>query len=210
MGANDGIVSISSMVIGVLLAGMLPADVVVAGMAALVAGAMSMAAGEYVSVSSQSDMEHADLARERRALDSDPDYERHELAKIYRERGVSPSLSVQVADQLMEHDALAAHAMDELGISIHYAARPVLAATVSAVAFAVGGGLPLLALAVAPTDQLEISVGASSLLLLALLGILAARAGGASILKSTRRVVFWGVLAMSVTASIGYVFNVAT
>ena len=210
MGANDGIVSIASMVIGILAAGMSPADVIVAGMAALIAGAMSMAAGEYVSVSSQSDMEQADLAREQQAIESDPDIERHELENIYIDRGVSPELSAQVAEQLMKHDALAAHAIDELGISSVNAARPVLAATVSAAAFTVGGGLPLMALLFAPEGQLEISIAISSLLFLAMLGFLAARAGGANALKSMRRVMFWGVLAMSATAGIGYIFDIAT
>ena len=207
LGANDGIVSTASLLVGVAAASATRGDVLVAGVAGLVAGAMSMAAGEYVSVSSQADTEQADLARERKELEGDVELERAELASIYVERGLDPALARQVAEQLMGHDALAAHARDELGISEALAARPVQAALASAATFAIGAALPLLAALLAPQASLALVVSGSSLAFLAALGALAARAGGAPLLASSARVTFWGALAMGLTAGVGALFG---
>ena len=207
LGANDGIVSTASLIVGVAAAGTDRSAILVAGAAGLVAGAMSMAAGEYVSVSSQSDTENADLAKETRELAESPEMERQELTQIYVERGLDLSLARQVADQLTAKDALKAHARDELGISEITTARPIQAAITSAITFAVGAALPLLALLLAPAGVIEFTVGAASILFLALLGYLGAVAGGASVWKSVLRVVFWGVMALLVTAGIGMAFG---
>ena len=207
LGANDGIVSTASLVLGVATANASRGTVLVAGVAGLVAGAMSMAAGEYVSVSSQADTERADIERERRELATSRPAEREELAEIYVKRGLTPALAHQVADQLMAHDALAAHARDELGISEALQARPVQAAISSAISFAVGAVLPLALLLLAPTTRITLVVGGGSLLCLALLGSLAAQAGGARPLAGALRVVFWGALAMAITALIGSLFG---
>ena len=207
LGANDGIVSTASLVLGVATARASLSTVMIAGVAGLVAGAMSMAAGEFVSVSSQADTERADLERERRELAASGPAEREELAGIYIERGLSSDLAHAVADQLMAHDALGAHARDELGISAATRARPVQAAFTSALTFAVGAALPLGLLLVAPEDRAVLVVGAGSLLCLGLLGGLAARAGGARVLIGAMRVVFWGALAMGLTAAIGGLFS---
>ena len=207
LGANDGIVSTASLIVGVAAAAAATSDVLVAGVAGLVAGAMSMAAGEYVSVSSQSDTEQADLARERAELASQPDLERAELAQIYVDRGVSPDLAQQVADQLMAKDALGAHAHDELGISEVTAARPIQAALTSAATFATGAAMPLVMVVLMPREMLVIGVTIASLLFLAVLGAVGARAGGANVLKATLRVTFWGALAMALTAGIGALFG---
>lgn len=207
LGANDGIVSTSSLVLGVAAANVARGDVLIAGVAGLVAGAMSMAAGEYVSVSSQSDTEKADLARERRELENDSEYEHRELAGIFIDRGLDPALADQVAEQLMQHDALAAHAREELGLSEIHTARPIQAAFTSAGTFAVGAALPLLALLIAPSRLILASVAGCSLFFLAALGILAARAGGASIVVSAGRVTFWGALAMALTSAVGALFG---
>ena len=209
LGANDGLLSTSSLVVGVAAAQATPANIWIAGVAGLVAGAMSMAAGEYVSVSSQSDTERADLERERRELATDDAHEREELAAIYVGRGLQPALAKQVADQLMAADALGAHARDELGITEALAARPVQAGLASAAAFAVGAGLPLLVLTLAPPAHLVVAVATSTLALLALLGGLAARTGGAPLLRSIARVTFWGALAMAATAAVGALFGTA-
>jgi VIT1/CCC1 family predicted Fe2+/Mn2+ transporter len=203
LGANDGIISTASLIVGVAAAATSEGEVLVAGVAGLIAGAMSMAAGEYVSVSSQADTESADLARERQELADDPKFETAELAQIYIGRGVEPALARQVAVQLMAKDALGAHARDELGISEVVAARPIQAALTSAATFASGAALPLLAAILAPQRILAPIVFATSLFFLALLGALGARAGGAEILKPTLRVAFWGAFAMAVTAGIG-------
>jgi vacuolar iron transporter family protein len=192
LGANDGIISTASLILGVASAAASQTNVLLAGISGLVAGAMSMAAGEYVSVSSQSDTENADLARERRELADDPEFEKRELAKIYVSRGVEPGLARQIAEQLMAKDALGAHARDELGISEITTARPVQAALASAATFSVGAAAPL------------------ALALVALLGMIGAKAGGANILKPTIRVTFWGALAMGVTAGIGAIFGTVT
>jgi VIT1/CCC1 family predicted Fe2+/Mn2+ transporter len=205
LGANDGIVSTASLVVGVAAAGATSHDVLVAGMAGLVAGAMSMAAGEYVSVSSQSDTERADLDRERHELATDEEHERAELAGIYVQRGLDPVLARQVSDQLMAHDALGAHARDELGISEIHTARPVQAALASAGTFAVGAALPLLTAVL--VHQSVPAVAGTSLVFLALLGGIAAMAGGASPLKGAVRVTFWGALAMALTAGVGRMFG---
>lgn len=210
LGANDGIVSTASLVLGVAAAGADRQAILVAGLAGLVAGAMSMAAGEYVSVSSQSDTEQADLAREREELATDPDHEHAELMGIYVQRGLEPALATQVATQLMRHDALGAHARDELGISETLAARPVQAALASAATFAVGAALPLLVALLAPASTVLWTVAGSSLLFLALLGGLAGRAGGAPMGTAAWRVTFWGALAMALTAGVGALFGVAT
>lgn len=210
LGANDGIVSTASLLIGVAASGAGQEAILVAGVAGLVAGAMSMAAGEYVSVSSQSDSEHADLAIERRELEADSEAERRELAAIYVGRGLEPPLAAQVADQLMAHDALGAHARDELGIHELQRARPVQAALASAAAFAVGAVLPLGTAALAPGRAGIGVVAGLSLLFLATLGGLAARAGGASLWRGTARVTFWGALAMALTAAVGSLFGVMT
>lgn len=203
LGANDGIVSTASLVVGVAAAAGAPSDVLVAGAAGLVAGAMSMAAGEYVSVSSQADTERADLARERIELSENVDLEREELAQIYISRGVDPDLAGRVAQQLMAKDALAAHARDELGISDFTTARPVQAALTSAATFSVGAAMPLLMVVVSPAALLIPIVAAASLVFLALLGAVGAKAGGAQVLRATARVTFWGALAMALTAGIG-------
>lgn len=207
LGANDGIVSTASLIVGVAAAAATQNDVLIAGVAGLVAGAMSMAAGEYVSVSSQSDTEQADLARERRELSENVEFEREELADIYVKRGVDPGLARQVADQLMAKDALMAHAHDELGISEITTARPVQAALRSAATFAVGAAMPLLMVLVSPASALVPVVSIASLAFLALLGAIGAKAGGANILRATRRVTFWGALAMALTAGIGALFG---
>ena len=207
LGANDGILSTASLVLGVASAEASRGTVLVAGVAGLVAGSMSMAAGEYVSVSSQADTEQADLELERRELAASGPAEREELADIYIKRGLTPGLAHQVADQLMEHDALGAHARDELGISEALTARPVQAALTSATSFALGAALPLALLLLAPVDKMVPIIAGGSLLFLALLGGLAARAGGASVLTGALRVVFWGALAMGVTALIGKLFG---
>jgi VIT1/CCC1 family predicted Fe2+/Mn2+ transporter len=207
MGANDGIVSTASLLVGVAAAGTSHREILIAGTAGLVAGAMSMAAGEYVSVSSQADTERADLAREQRELDADPDYEQSELAGIYQDRGLDAELAEQVAVQLMDHDALAAHARDELGISHVVKARPVQAALTSAFTFSVGAALPLFVAGVLPPAAVVNGVALTSLPFLAVLGALAARAGGARIVPATLRVTFWGALAMAATAGIGKLFE---
>jgi vacuolar iron transporter family protein len=203
LGANDGIVSTASLIVGVAAAAASPSAVLVAGIAGLVAGAMSMAAGEYVSVSSQADAEKADLAREGRELSENVAFEHRELADIYEKRGLDHDLARQVAEQLMKKDALGAHARDELGISDTTLARPVLAALASAAAFTVGAALPLLMVVVSPAGMLVTLVSASSLAFLALLGAIAAWTGGAHVLRAIGRVVFWGALAMALTAGIG-------
>lgn len=207
LGANDGLLSTSSLIVGVAASGAPKTAVLVSGVAGLVAGAMSMAAGEYVSVSSQSDTEKADLAREAAELAAAPEAERDELAAIYVERGVLPETARAVAEQLMAHDSLGAHARDELGISSFTTARPVQAALTSAATFAAGAALPLATVALAPTSGLLIWVAASAVAGLIALGGLGARAGGADIGRSVVRVAFWGVLAMAVTAVIGRVFG---
>ncbi|MBC7151640.1 MAG: VIT family protein [Rhizobium sp.] len=209
LGANDGIVSTASLVVGVASASAGSSEVLVAGIAGLVAGAMSMAAGEYVSVSSQSDTEQADLGRERKELETQPEFEREELAQIYVARGVAPELARQVADQLMAKDALGAHAHDELGISEMTTARPIQAALTSAATFAVGAALPLLMVIVSPANLLVWTVSAASLLFLALLGAVGAKAGGANVARATLRVTFWGAFAMALTAGIGAVVGTA-
>jgi len=207
LGANDGILSTASLVLGVAAAHGGHHEVLVAGTAGLVAGAMSMAAGEYVSVHSQADTEQADLGRERAELKADNTGEHRELKAIYVARGLDPVLAKQVADQLMAHDALGAHARDELGISETLRARPLQAALASAGSFAVGAALPLLMTVVAPETALIIAVSGTSLVFLALLGALAARAGGAAVIPGAIRVTFWGALAMGVTAGIGALFG---
>lgn len=207
LGANDGIVSTASLVVGVAAAHASRGNILMTGVAGLVAGAMSMAAGEYVSVSSQADTEQADLNRERSELASDPGFERAELTDIYITRGLQPELARQVADQLTAHDALGAHARDELGISEHMTARPVQAALASAGAFAAGAALPLLTAAVAPGRFLMPLVIGTSLIFLALLGWLAARTGGSRPLIGASRVTFWGALAMALTAAVGAMFG---
>ena len=209
LGANDGIVSTASLVIGVATAEATRGNVIVAGAAGLVAGAMSMAAGEYVSVSSQADTENADLDRERRELASDGEFELAELSEIYVQRGLDESLARQVAQQLMAHDALGAHARDELGISEHMTARPVQAAMASAATFAVGAALPLATVFASPEKLIPIIVSITSLGFLALLGGISASVGGAPIARAIARVTFWGALAMAATAGIGALFGVA-
>jgi len=207
LGANDGIVSTASLVVGVAAASAAPATILVSGVAGLVAGAMSMAAGEYVSVHSQADTEAADLAKERAELQHDPAAEHRELAAIYVGRGLDPALADQVSTQLMAHDAIGAHARDELGISKGLAARPVQAALASAASFAIGAALPLVVVALAPRATLIVSVSATALVFLAVLGALAARTGGASVVVGAWRVTFWGALAMAVTALVGALFG---
>lgn len=207
LGANDGIVSTASLIVGVAAASPDRPAIIVAGVAGLVAGAMSMAAGEYVSVSSQSDTERADLARETRELFEQPEAERQELAGIYEKRGLDPDLALQVADQLTAHDALAAHARDELGISEFTTARPIQAALTSAATFAIGAALPLATAALIPQDWIIASVSAGALAFLAVLGALGAQAGGAPVLRATVRVVFWGAFALALTAGIGRLFG---
>ncbi|MFZ4806816.1 MAG: VIT1/CCC1 transporter family protein [Hyphomicrobiaceae bacterium] len=207
LGANDGIISTSSLIVGVAAATAKPSDILVTGVAGLIAGAMSMAAGEYVSVSSQSDTERADLARESSELRDDVSAERNELAQIYVKRGVEPELAQAVALQLMAHDALGAHARDELGLSDLTAARPVVAALASAAMFAVGAAMPLVMVLISPASYLIPLVSVASLGFLALLGAIGAKAGGAEILKATVRVTFWGALAMAATGGIGKLFG---
>jgi VIT1/CCC1 family predicted Fe2+/Mn2+ transporter len=207
LGANDGIVSTASLVVGVAAASAAPANVLLTGVAGLVAGAMSMAAGEYVSVHSQADTEKADLLRERTELAKEPAAEQRELAAIYVTWGLAPALAQKVAEQLMAHDALGAHARDELGISGTFSARPVQAALASAASFAVGAALPLAVAWLAPAGQLLLWVSVMSLAFLALLGVVAARAGGAQVMASAVRVTFWGALAMAVTAGVGSLFG---
>ena len=207
LGANDGIISTASLILGVASAAASRADILLTGVAGLVAGAMSMAAGEYVSVSSQADTEHADLAREKRELADDPAFEREELAQLYVARGVEVGLARDVAKQLMAKDALAAHARDELGISSISTARPVQAALASAATFSVGAAAPLVLVLVSPSRVLIPAVAVGSLLFLSVLGAVGARAGGAGLLKPTVRVTFWGAFAMGLTAGIGAVFG---
>lgn len=209
LGANDGIVSTASLIVGVAAAESGRGGVLVAGIAGLVAGAMSMAAGEYVSVSSQSDTESADLDRERKELATDGGHEHAELAAIYVKRGLDADLANQVATQLMAKDALGAHARDELGISETLSARPVQAAMASAATFAIGAALPLLIVFLVPVSVLVWTVSGSSLFFLALLGSLAARAGGSPVWRATARVTFWGALAMALTAGVGALFGAA-
>lgn len=209
LGANDGIVSTASLVVGVASAGVGQSAVLLSGLAGLVAGAMSMAAGEYVSVSSQADAEKADLERETRELREDPEAELDELTHIYVERGLDQGLARQVASQLMARDALGAHARDELGISEAAAANPIQAAIVSALTFAAGAVMPLLVAFMAPADQITLAVAITTLVALAVLGALGASAGGAGILRGAIRVTFWGALAMIATAVVGRVFGVA-
>ena len=209
LGANDGILSTASLVLGVAAAGADTKIILVTGVASLVAGAMSMAAGEYVSVSSQADTERADLARESKELAANPEHEQAELMDIYVKRGLQETLASKVSTQLMQHDALAAHGRDELGISDTMAAKPVQAALASAGTFAVGAVLPLLIVLLLPISALMWGLAGSSLLFLALLGFLAARAGGSSVITSVIRVTFWGALAMALTAGVGALFGVA-
>ena len=209
LGANDGIVSTASLVVGVAAASLSQGNILLTGIAGLVAGAMSMAAGEYVSVHSQADTENADLSRERAELAADPAAEQRELAAIYVGRGLAPDLAQQVATQLTMHDALGAHARDELGISEALSARPVQAALASAASFAVGAALPLAVTALAPAQNLIAWVAAMSIVFLAVLGAVSARAGGASVLKGAWRVTFWGALAMAITAGVGALFGAA-
>ncbi len=203
LGANDGIISTASLMVGVAAAATPRADVLTAGLAGLVAGAMSMAAGEYVSVSSQSDTESADLSRERQELAVDRPGETRELTQIYVDRGVEPALARQVAEQLMAKDAIGAHARDELGISAVSTARPIQAALTSAATFTAGAVLPLLAAIVSPRAVLVPTIFVVALIVLAVLGAVGAQAGGAGLLKPTIRVAFWGALAMAITAAVG-------
>ncbi|MDO9104195.1 MAG: VIT family protein [Methylovulum sp.] len=203
LGANDGIVSTASLVLGVAAANASHSSILVTGIAGLVAGAMSMAAGEYVSVHSQADTENADLMRERAELQKDPAAEHRELAGIYIARGLTPDLAAQVAKQLMAYDALATHARDELGISETFSAKPIQAALASAASFAVGAALPMAVTALAPETSLMLWVSVTSLAFLMLLGAIAAKAGGANTLIGAGRVTFWGALAMAITAGVG-------
>lgn len=207
LGANDGLISTASLVVGVAASGTSRSAILIAGVAGLVAGSMSMAAGEYVSVSSQADTEGADLARERGELAANPEGERAELTAIYVNRGLTPELAAQVTDQLMVKDALGAHARDELGLSEITAARPLQAAMASAVTFAVGAMLPVVVSVVVPQGQLTLFVTASALVLLSVLGALAARVGGAAMWRGALRVTFWGALAMGVSAVVGRLFG---
>jgi VIT1/CCC1 family predicted Fe2+/Mn2+ transporter len=208
LGANDGIVSTASLVLGVAAAGADTRGILVAGVASLVAGAMSMAAGEYVSVSSQSDTERADLGRESKELAADPAQEHAELVAIYLKQGLDANLASSVATQLMQNDALSVHAREELGISDTLAARPVQAALASAGTFAVGAALPLLMVLLLPGSFLMWGLAGSSVFFLALLGLVAAYAGGSPVIVSAARVTFWGALAMALTAGVGAIFNV--
>jgi VIT1/CCC1 family predicted Fe2+/Mn2+ transporter len=209
LGANDGIVSTASLLMGVTAAGATLHSILIAGISGLVAGAMSMAAGEYVSVSSQADTERADLERERKEIAANPEREHAELAAIYVERGFDAELASKAATQSMAHDPVGAHAREELGISTTLAARPVEAALASAATFSVGASLPLLVVVFAPASSLLWAIPASSLLFLTLLGALAARAGGAPVTSAAARVTFWGALAMAVTAGVGALFGIA-
>lgn len=207
LGANDGIVSTASLIVGVAAASPDRGGILIAGMAGLVAGAMSMAAGEYVSVSSQADTEKADLERERQELETDHEFELQELTNIYIGRGLEADLANKVAQQLMDHDALGAHARDELGLTEVHAARPIQAALASAVMFAGGAALPLLLTLVSPTSSMIPLVAGGSLVFLAIMGALAARAGGANIWAGAGRVTLWGALAMAATALVGSLFG---
>ena len=207
LGANDGLISTASLIVGVAASGTERGAVLVAGLAGMVAGAMSMAAGEYVSVSSQADTEAADLTRERHELATAPEAELRELAGIYEARGLTPALAQQVAEQLTAHDALGAHARDELGLTAASAARPLQAALASAAAFAVGATLPVVIAAISPEAWLTQLVTGSALILLTILGALAAQVGGAPVLKGAWRVVFWGALAMASSALVGRLFG---
>jgi VIT1/CCC1 family predicted Fe2+/Mn2+ transporter len=209
LGANDGIVSTASLVLGVAAAGATSNDIMVAGVAGLVAGAMSMAAGEYVSVSSQADTERADLSRERKELASNPSHEHAELTAIYVERGLEAELASRVATQLMTHDALGAHAREELGILNGLSARPIQAGLASAGTFALGAAMPLLIVLLVPASALMWAVAGSALFFLALLGALGAAVGGAPMMIAAARVTFWGALAMALTAGVGALFGVA-
>lgn len=209
LGANDGVVSTASLIVGVAAASQGRSEILVAGVAGLVAGAMSMAAGEYVSVSSQADTEKADLAREAAELSSQPEFELEELTRIYADRGVEPELARKVATQLMAKDSLGAHARDELGISAAMTARPIQAAVTSAMMFAGGAALPLVTALVSPAALVAPVVSATSIVFLALLGGVGARAGGAPLLKAILRVTFWGGFAMALTAGVGALFGVA-
>ena len=209
LGANDGIVSTASLIIGVAAANVLHEEIILAGLAGLVAGAMSMAAGEYVSVSSQADTEQADLELEARSLEDNLEFEKDELAKIYEGRGLTPGLAFQVAEQLMAHDALGAHARDEIGITDTGRARPLQAAWSSAATFTAGAALPLAVAWLFPMPRLISMVAVLSLVFLGILGSIAARAGGASMLRGSIRVTFWGALAMALTAGVGRLFGVA-
>jgi len=209
LGANDGIVSTASLVVGVAAASAVRGNILIAGTAGLVAGAMSMAAGEYVSVSSQADTEKADLEREQRELDTDEEFELQELTQIYVKRGLEPSLALEVAKQLMAHDALGTHAREELGLTEIHAARPIQAAVASAVTFALGAALPLILTLISPTTLLIPIVAGGSLISLALLGGLAAQAGGANVYVGAGRVTLWGALAMVATAIVGSIFGTA-
>ena len=207
LGANDGILSTASLVVGVAAAQASRGNILIAGIAGLVAGAMGMAAGEYVSVSSQADAEEADLNTERREHATDSEYEHRELANIYVQRGLNPTLAKQVADELMAHDAIGAHARDELGITDASKPRPVQAAAASAASFLAGAALPLLTVFIVPVGSLILAVSIASLVFLALLGAVAAKTGGASMVKGALRVTFWGALALAVTAGIGALFG---
>lgn len=207
LGANDGIVSTASLIVGVAAAHAGRNDILVAGVAGMVAGAMSMAAGEFVSVSSQSDTERADLAREREELATQPEFEKRELAAIYVARGLTPELATQVAEQLMAHDALAAHSRDELGLFDTVSARPVQAGLTSAATFAMGAALPLLSALAATVSSVVPVVAGTSLVCLTALGALSARTGGAPVLRASARVAFWGALAMGLTAAVGRLFG---
>jgi vacuolar iron transporter family protein len=209
LGANDGIVSTASLMMGVAAANVSTQTLLLTGVAALVGGAMSMAAGEYVSVSSQADTETADIARERAELAEQPEHEQRELAGIYQARGLSPDLAAQVAQQLMKHDALGAHTRDELGISHISTSRPIQAALASAASFALGAALPLIATLFAPAPWRLAIISSASLGFLVLLGVVSARLGGAPALKAATRVAFWGALAMGITALVGSLFGVS-
>lgn len=209
MGANDGIVSTASLIIGVAAAEVTKDYILISGLAGLVAGAMSMAAGEYVSVSSQADIEKADLEQEKVSLKENREFEKMELAEIYQERGLTRELSVEVAEQLMAHDALGAHARDEIGIVEETKARPIVAGLSSALAFTIGALLPLLSAWLCPLERLIPMVALLSLVFLAVLGVLAAKAGGAPVTKAALRVTFWGAMAMLLTAMVGYVFGIS-
>ena len=203
LGANDGVVSVSSLVVGVAAAGASASDIFLTGMAGLVAGALSMAAGEYISVQSQADTEAADLAKERQELIDEPEKELQELTHIYVERGLDPTLARQVAEKLTEVDALGTHLRDELGINENLMAKPVQAALASAAAFGVGGAIPILAALTTPFHLVGVVTTISTLITLSILGAIAAKTGGASMIKGAARVVFWGALAMAVTALVG-------
>lgn len=209
LGANDGVVSVSSLVVGVAASGTAHANVLITGVAGLVAGALSMAAGEYISVQSQADTENADLARERRELSEEPESELDELTSIYVDRGLDPALARQVAQQMTAHDALAVHAREELGITETLMARPIQASVASAAAFSVGAIVPILAAYLSPPKLVEMVTSIATLVTLAILGSLAAYAGGATIWRGAVRVTFWGALAMAVTALVGKLFGAA-